>query len=213
MDAPEFWEDYLTEVPIYKSLIENYVQIRDEVLRYKENHDPFVDYPKYEVIDLETSAEADLYDHYWAVIPLSRLEGEAYDFIDMPGIENFPEFLAARIKHGREHCPTIVSVISTLESDNNLANVFVSRLVPGSVIRPHTGWVDDWMRLHLGLVCDPDCHIKVGTQQRTWQEGKIIAFKDGGPFPHSVIHNGTRERLILSVDVRLSYLKTFIHDL
>ena len=210
MDSPEFWEDYLTDVPIYKLLLENYPQIRDEVLRYRENHNPFVDYPLYDVIDLETSRETKLYDHYWAVIPLSRFEGEAADFIEMPGIDNFQEFLTARIKNAREHCPAVVSVISSLESENNLANVFVSRLVPGSVIRPHTGWVNDWMRLHLGLLCDPDCYIKVGTQQRTWEEGKIIAFKDGGPSPHSVVHKGTNERLILSVDVRLSYLEDFI---
>lgn len=210
MDHPEFWEDYLHEVPIYNALIENYPAIRDEVLRYRETKDPFVDYPQYDVIDLETSKEAKLYDKYWAVIPLSRFEGEAADFIQMPGIDNFQEFLAARIKDGREHCPTIVSVISPLESENNLANVFVSRLVPGSVIRPHTGWVQDWMRLHLGLISDPDCYIKVGTDQRVWEEGKIIAFKDGGPSPHSVVHNGKRERVILSVDLRISYLREFI---
>lgn len=213
MDQPEFWEDYLHEVPIYNALIENYSAIRDEVLRYRETENPFVDYPQYDVIDLETSKEAKLYDKYWAVIPLSRFEGEAADFIEMPGIDNFAEFLAARIKHGRENCPTVVSVISPLESENNLANVFVSRLVPGSVIRPHTGWVQDWMRLHLGLICDPECYIKVGNEQRTWEEGKIIAFKDGGPSPHSVVHKGTRERLILSVDVRLNYLKDFIPQL
>jgi Aspartyl/Asparaginyl beta-hydroxylase len=213
MDQPEFWEDYLHEVPIYKSLIEHFSQIRDEVLRYRESDNPFVDYPQYNVYDLETSEEKTLYDHYWAVIPFSHFEGEVMDFIQMPGIENFPEFLAARIKHARENCPTIDSVISPLESEKNLANSFVSRLVPGSVIRPHTGWVQDWMRLHLGLICDPDCHIKVGTQHRTWEEGKIIAFKDGGPYPHSVVHKGTKERVVLSVDVRLSYLKAFVSGL
>ena len=44
MDQPEFWEDYLHEVPIYKSLIENFPQIRDEVLRYRESDNAFVDY-------------------------------------------------------------------------------------------------------------------------------------------------------------------------
>lgn len=213
MDQPEFWEDYLHEVPIYNSLIENFPQIRDEVVRYRESHNPFVDYPQYTVIDLETSQEKTLYDNYWAVIPLSHFEGEVTDFIGLPGIDNAQEFLAARIKHARENCPTIDSLISSLESENNLANSFVSRLVPGSVIHPHTGWVQDWMRLHLGLICDPDCHIRVGTQQRTWEEGKVIAFKDGGPYPHSVVHKGSRERVILSVDVRITYLKSFVKDL
>lgn len=213
MDEPPFWEDYLHEVPIYKALIENYQQIRDEILRYREGNNAFVDYPQYNVIDLETSEEKTLYDHYWAVIPMSRFEGEVMDFQPMPGIENFPEFLAARIKHARENCPIIDSLISPLESEKNLANSFVSRLVPGSVIHPHTGWVQDWMRVHLGLICDPDCHIRVGNEKRTWEEGKIIAFKDGGPYPHSVVHNGTRERLVFSIDLRITYLKSFINDL
>jgi hypothetical protein len=65
----------------------------------------------------------------------------------------------------------------------------------------------------MGLDCDPGCVITVGNEQRVWENGKIIAFKDGGPYPHSVKHNGTKQRIIASFDVDLSYLKTIVPKL
>jgi aspartyl/asparaginyl beta-hydroxylase (cupin superfamily) len=64
------------------------------------------------------------------------------------------------------------------------------------------------MRIHLGLVCDPECVITVGDQSRVWREGEIIAFKDGGPYLHSVAHNGTADRWVLVFDLTLDYLRS-----
>jgi aspartyl/asparaginyl beta-hydroxylase (cupin superfamily) len=86
-------------------------------------------------------------------------------------------------------------------------------LIPGSIINPHHGWTDDFLRIHLGLICDPECKITVGDETKTWEEGKILAFKDGGPFLHSVEHKGTTERIILSVDVKLSYLSQYVNNI
>jgi aspartyl/asparaginyl beta-hydroxylase (cupin superfamily) len=66
------------------------------------------------------------------------------------------------------------------------------------------------MRVHLGLVCDPLCEITVGPDKRTWKEGELLAFKDGGAYPHSVTHNGTHDRLILIFDLTLDYLRSVI---
>ena len=38
--------------------------------------------------------------------------------------------------------------------------------------------------------------------------GGVLAFRDGGPWLHSVRHNGTRERLIISTDFRIAMLGT-----
>jgi aspartyl/asparaginyl beta-hydroxylase (cupin superfamily) len=66
------------------------------------------------------------------------------------------------------------------------------------------------MRIHLGLVCDPECKITVGDETMTWEEGKILAFKDGGPHYHQVKHNGNKDRYILSIDLKLDYLENYL---
>jgi aspartyl/asparaginyl beta-hydroxylase (cupin superfamily) len=66
------------------------------------------------------------------------------------------------------------------------------------------------MRIHMGLICDPECKITVDAETKTWTEGKILAFKDGGPYYHSVVHNGTKDRYIFSFDLSLEYLSPYI---
>lgn len=196
-----FWDEYLTDVPIYKNLLENYSKIKEEVLNFLKTPNSLFDYPKYEVFG------KDLYENYWKAVPLSNFDGEYISSTSTPQQKNLINYV---ISNAKRNCPTIESIIGDLEKENNLVNTFISRLVPGSIINPHHGWTDDYLRIHLGLVCDPGCKITVGKETKTWEEGKILAFKDGGPFLHSVKHEGTNERIILSVDVKLSYLEEYV---
>lgn len=158
-----------------------------------------MDYPKY----------GNLYDQVWEAFPLSLFEGE---FISMAkGKLGFD--LDAFVNQAKHHLPTISSLIGPLEKQGTLRNVFVSRLVPGSQIHPHRGWTPDFLRVHLGLVCDPLCTITVGNVTKTWAPGKLLAFKDGGPYLHSVSHRGSHERIVMSIDLRLSYLAQFIPNI
>ena len=196
-----FWDEYLNDVPIYKNLLENYSKIKEEVLNFLKTPNSLFDYPKYEVFG------KDLYENYWKAVPLSNFDGEYISSTSTPQQKNLINYV---ISNAKRNCPTIESIIGDLEKENNLVNTFISRLVPGSIINPHHGWTDDYLRIHLGLVCDPGCKITVGKETKTWEEGKILAFKDGGPFLHSVKHEGTNERIILSVDVKLSYLEEYV---
>ena len=121
--------------------------------------------------------------------------------------------MAPLIAMFRGKLPVSSSTIGPLEAQGHLRNVFVSRLIPGSVINPHRGWTPDYLRVHLCLVEDPGCRITVGPQTRTWCTGEILAFKDGGPHLHSVVHEGQHERIILSYDLSLRYLAQFIPEL
>jgi aspartyl/asparaginyl beta-hydroxylase (cupin superfamily) len=97
-----------------------------------------------------------------------------------------------------------------LEEAGHLRNGFVSRLRPGSVIHPHRGWTNQYLRIHMGLLCDPACRLTVGTETHAWRPGQLLAFKDGGPYLHSVRHDGSRDRVVVSFDLRLSYVAPFI---
>lgn len=54
------------------------------------------------------------------------------------------------------------------------------------------------VRCHLALQVPPGCSIRVGTETRTWEEGKALVFEDS--FEHEVWNRGQARRAILIVD-------------
>lgn len=196
---PPFWNDFLEKIPFCVELQQSFAQILEELMRFVRSDKPFMDYPKY----------GNLYSNSWEAFPLSIFEGE---FIAMAkGQLGFD--VDAFVTRARQNLPFISRMLTPLESAGHLRNVFVSRLMPGSEIHPHRGWTPDFLRIHLGLVCDPQCTMTVGTSTQTWMPGQLLAFKDGGPYLHSVSHKGQHERIVLSIDLRISYAQQFIAQL
>lgn len=205
---PCFWEDVLESFPLCQQLVSNYAAIKEEVLHHINTNNPLIDYPKYRIYDKRTG-NIDLYYNYWKAFPYTEFADEF--------ISNSPEYpksmVDAIIARNKASCPTLYSVVQELESKKILANGFVSQLLPGSTLNPHRGWTDNWMRIHLCIKEDPGCVLTVGDQSRTWQEGKVLAFKDGGPYLHSVKHSGATNRIVVSMDVSIDYLKTLYPEL
>jgi aspartyl/asparaginyl beta-hydroxylase (cupin superfamily) len=209
---PAFWQNELQDEPICKALTENWQTIRDEILKLKETHQQwFVKYPKFKVIDPDTNESVRMYDNNWMVTALSKLE-ENYQAENNRAEKAGGNTLEKLVKKYRPKIsPTLHSIINQADEDGILTNVFVSILSPGAIIRPHQGYSKDYMRIHLGLICDPKCKLTVGDETKTWEEGKLLAFKDGGPYYHSVVHNGINDRYILSIDLKLDYLSQYIN--
>ena len=203
---PYFWDNIIKDAPVCIDLVNNFQHIKQEVLEFLNNPNALYDYPKYNVTYNQKTYE--LYDNYWKAVPISRFEKEYID--QNMNAEQFALYDMV-VKNAKKRCPTIEKIIAPLEKDNNIANCFISRLIPGSVIHPHDGTSPHFMRVHLCIVEDPGCKITVGEETRAWQEGKLLAFKDGGPWLHSVKHEGTHERIVLSCDVRINpYLKPYM---
>lgn len=198
-----FWEDKIKHVPVLQEIVQNWQQIRDEVVNLISNPLFLYDYPKWD----KAGGVSDLYNYYWKVCPLSRFDHE-YTANHMT--EQQKQNVRLLVSVARSKCPIINSCISELESEGNLGSAFVSRLIPGSVINPHHGYTNDWMRIHLGLICDPECKITVNGETRTWEDGKLLAFHDGQL--HSVKHMGSKERIVLSLDIRHSYLQNYMSE-
>lgn len=213
MSEPQFWEEYLTEEPVCKQLCENWKQIKDEILNLRENHSNwFTKYPKFKVEDPKTKEKVRLYENNWTITALSKLS-ESYNAENSRAEKTGGSSLEKLVKRYRSKLlPTLNSIINGLDQDETLSNVFVSILSPGVIIKPHVGYSKDYMRIHLGLICDPECKITVGNETKTWEEGKILAFKDGGPYYHQVKHSGINDRTILSLDLKLSYLEKYINN-
>ena len=202
---PAFWENYLSEEPICKDIISNFHNIKNDVLKFKEKHPKFfVDYPKFKVTNPDTQEPERLYQNNWKVTAFSKFDSD-YNEVDRVGKklgDNVQSLIERYVKRD-------IPITYNLVQKYNLTNVFVSVLSPGSIIRPHQGHSKKYMRIHMGLICDPECKITVDTETKTWTEGKILAFKDGGPYYHSVVHNGTKDRYIFSFDLSLEYLSPY----
>lgn len=204
MKEPYFWESYLTELPLYKCLKENFKDIQSEVLKFIELPNALHDYPKYKIQHIRT---IDLYENLWKAVPLTKYEAE---FLDTESDTPEAEYTRSIIKYAKENCPSIASCVKELEDLGVARNAFISKLIPGSKINPHRGRSDKYMRMHLCIADDPNCKLTVGNETKAWVEGQILAFKDGGKYLHSVIHEGSRQRVIFSVDICLDYLKDYL---
>ena len=209
---PAFWQDKLQDEPICKALIHHWQTIRDEILQLQETHHQwFVKYPKFKVTDPDTNESVRMYDNNWIVTALSQLD-ENYQAENSRAEKTGGNTLEKLVKRYRSKLlPTLHNIVDQADQDQILTNMFVSILSPGVIIRPHQGYSKDYMRIHLGLLCDPKCKLTVGDETRTWEEGKLLAFKDGGPYYHSVFHSGINDRYILSVDLKLDYLSKYIN--
>ncbi|HXB10736.1 MAG TPA: aspartyl/asparaginyl beta-hydroxylase domain-containing protein, partial [Bacteroidia bacterium] len=96
-----------------------------------------------------------------------------------------------------------------LKGINGLVSLSLSRLSPHSSIARHRGDTNAIMRCHLGIdIPDglPQCGLKVGEEEKGWQEGKWTLFNDA--YIHSAWNNSDKGRVVLILDtIRPEFLK------
>jgi|SRR5579883_363732 len=94
-------------------------------------------------------------------------------------------------------CPKTAAALRTLP---NLAmSAMFSALTPGTHLWAHCGPTNAFISLSMGLIVPPGCVIRVGEEERTWQEGVCLVFDD--TYEHEVWNRGTGTRFIILVDV------------
>ena len=75
-----------------------------------------------------------------------------------------------------------------------------SKLAPQTRIPPHNGLLNTRLICHLPLVVPENCGaLRVGNEQRPWEEGKLLIFDDS--IEHEAWNDSTRERVILLFEV------------
>ncbi|HXK11113.1 MAG TPA: aspartyl/asparaginyl beta-hydroxylase domain-containing protein [Vicinamibacteria bacterium] len=103
-------------------------------------------------------------------------------------------FYGKKFEENCARCPQTTRVLESLprfERDH----VMFSALNPRSHIPPHTGPMNGIIRGHLALVARPGSYIRVGSEQRTWEEGKVLVFDDS--FEHEVWNHSDHVRIVL----------------
>jgi hypothetical protein len=80
-----------------------------------------------------------------------------------------------------------------------LGEALFSCLPPKTNIRLHSGGCNVVLTCHLGLIVPESCAIRVGTETRNWEAGKVMIFDDS--YLHMAWNHGDRERIILLWDI------------
>lgn len=137
-----------------------------------------------------------------ALIAAERFQTEAED-LERDGHWDV-RFLLERGRRNREvcdRCPVTTEIISTMGGVDTMAGLaYVSRLRPGTHIKPHRGPTNMRVRCHLGLqVPDGDCGIRVDGATKRWTVGECLVFSDY--FEHEAWNFADASRVVLIVDL------------
>jgi tetratricopeptide (TPR) repeat protein len=74
-----------------------------------------------------------------------------------------------------------------------------SLLRPGTHIKPHHGLLNTRLICHIPLIAPPGCRLRVGNEERTWEEGKALIFDDS--FEHEAWNEGSETRVVLLFEI------------
>lgn len=110
-------------------------------------------------------------------------------------------FYAYGIK-AKPNCRRCPETAELLKKIPGMKTAFFSILAPGKELPPHRGPYKGVLRLHLALrVPEPAdmCGIRVGSQTRHWEEGKVMIFDD--TFEHEAWNRTDGVRVVLFVDM------------
>ncbi|MFN6517013.1 MAG: aspartyl/asparaginyl beta-hydroxylase domain-containing protein [Nostoc sp. CreGUA01] len=111
--------------------------------------------------------------------------------------------------------PKTVNILSKLESfidPFEEAVIFV--LKPGAFLPPHHDGANTYIGCHLGLIIPENCGFRVGSETRSWTEGKTLFFDQS--IEHEVWNRSQEERVVLSLQLRhpeLSKFENFLYNL
>lgn len=100
-----------------------------------------------------------------------------------------------RFAANHARCPVTSKVLESLPGLCRRELALFSALQPGAVIPAHCGPFNGRVRVHLALTGSKGCYLRVGTQIREWQDGRVLAFDDATE--HQVCHNGSELRVVL----------------
>lgn len=101
-----------------------------------------------------------------------------------------------------EDCPRTLAIINSLPglcSEHVWGDCIFSAMNGGAHLRAHSSIDNLRVRLHLGIVIPDQCSLRVGSETRSWQEGKCLAFEDS--FEHEVWNRSATRRIVLIADL------------
>lgn len=108
-----------------------------------------------------------------------------------------------RSRKNEENCARCPAITRIIESHNTVRTqaglLYVSKLSPGTHIKPHRGPTNMRLRCHLGIdIPDGDCGLKVAGETRRWREGGCLVFDNS--LEHEAWNHTSQPRIVLIID-------------
>ena len=227
-----FWNEEVMQIPVCQELVKNWEIIKEEALFFLSNQNPntkngksttlltsrFIKIP--EVKDNKITDNliylSDKGNWEVAYIASNKIRQNAGEFNDLNKfyqkitVRNTGRTIEENADYAIECFKTFNKIVNEMCPDK-VSACSISLVSPGTYISPHFG-SSGFLRCHLCLVNDDQCIITVGHETKKWEEGKILAFKDGGPYPHSVVHSGTKDRIVIIFDIDFDYAREYINS-
>ncbi|MCM2370145.1 aspartyl/asparaginyl beta-hydroxylase domain-containing protein [Aporhodopirellula aestuarii] len=94
-----------------------------------------------------------------------------------------------------ERAPRLADVADAMIAYEEGELTMLSSLNPRSYIPPHVGPINGILRCHLPLLVPDNCGLRVGGEEITWTEGKVLVFDDS--FVHEVWNQSDQVRIVL----------------
>jgi aspartate beta-hydroxylase len=98
-----------------------------------------------------------------------------------------------------ERFPRTVALLESIPRFRRIGISCFSAVNPGAEIAPHCGPVNGILRVHLCLEGARGAELRVGTERRTWSDGRALVFDDS--FEHAVRHEGPKTRFVLFFEI------------
>jgi len=242
MTEQKFWNEEAMRIPVIQELVKNWEKIRDEALIFLNSQNPETFEGKttlsvldsklktYEIIHKE---DKDLISGNFVKLFPKAEESGKWDIVyigenrkrqnnngDLKQLNDYYENMTVKqtSKNTYDLSTYAISFFTTFNSiieeyaNGQCSACNISIVSPGTEIGFHFG-TKGYLRFHLCLINDPKCTITVGDETRSWEEGKILSFKDGGPYAHSVLHNGSKDRVVIIFDMPFDYVSQFIPNI
>ena len=227
-----FWDEEVMAIPVCQEIVKNWEKIKEEALSFINTKNPntknkksttlltskFMKIPKIKN-DKITEEFVTVSDKgSWEVVYVGKNKirsnsgefSKLNDFYQRITLKNTGKTIEENAEYAIKFFKTYNEIVEFFAPGECSAST-LSIVSPGTSISPHFG-APGFLRCHLCLVNDSGCTITIGEEQRQWHEGKLLAFKDGGPYAHSVNHTGTRDRIVLIFDISLDYARKYIKN-
>lgn len=205
---PPFWDNFIEVEPLCVSLVKNFDLIKKDSLKVKKFFSlkipklgKFPNFKNVYVIDKKVN---------WLIAPFFGSRYDAHAKKRASKLQLLVGDIGAIFT--RFLCPDTHKLLKPFFKQKIVLNAYFTIASPGVYIKPHIHPISNGvhrMNIHLGICCDPDATVTVGEETRTWEEGKLLAFKNSGPYRHSVEHKGTKDRVILIVELDVKYLEQY----
>ena len=99
-------------------------------------------------------------------------------------------------------CKYFPKTVSILEKIPGISLISLNIMAPNAEIKGHKGDSNAIYRCSLGLIIPeglPRCGLRVGTEERSWEEGKVLVFDDANR--HRAWNNTDKYRVVIVVDI------------